>query len=609
MPVVARAKAEKVEQVEDDVGDVEEVEAAEEAEHSLEKERAARKARLLARQEAAKKRKQEMDAKAAAQEEEEEEGGEAEEEEEEEEEVRESMVENAVKFLSNESVKKTPLVRRVAFLEKKGLTQAEITTAMQRVSGAATPAPAKKKATTTATKKVRRVIYEDDDDLDDEQVVVVRKGSRSTARAAAPPPLPPPPLAEKKGWTWTSLAMTTFVTLGAVGGIVALVKSLVPPPKQRHQGEQGEHRGAIEERASPGGPHGTPSGVRGMANGDQSPYSTPQHYGRGAGAPSYPSTPQYQPKTPAQQVEELKDQMSELVKVVNTQQSTLQKVQSVLTTPREAPPSSTAKELESIDVHELKSAIAQLQLLLSESKSPARAAAAKEPSTVVPGKPSGGAATPLQRTATPAVLTPVAGAGAKVLGSSPAPGVKKGPSYLSTTNFSPAPTAKPSATPAYTSKYPGTAAAAYGTPPTAPANVAAPAAAAAAADTTAPQSSPAGYSKSFMDVMNMVQRGEEVPGIRTDIDDSPADPAEVVQSGETEPPPKPWEARLKAKQQRFARPAVASPAPSYLSPKPAAPEPVADDDDEEDLGPKVEEIIDEPQPEGSKQEQPETPNN
>lgn len=49
--------------------------------------------------------------------------------------IREDVVSSAVKFLQDPKVQSSPLARRIAFLESKGLTSEEIEAAMQRASG------------------------------------------------------------------------------------------------------------------------------------------------------------------------------------------------------------------------------------------------------------------------------------------------------------------------------------------------------------------------------------------------------------------------------------------------------------------------------------------
>jgi peroxin-14 len=51
--------------------------------------------------------------------------------------VREDVLASAVKFLQDPKVQSSPLARRIAFLESKGLTSEEIEQAMQRASGGA----------------------------------------------------------------------------------------------------------------------------------------------------------------------------------------------------------------------------------------------------------------------------------------------------------------------------------------------------------------------------------------------------------------------------------------------------------------------------------------
>ena len=114
--------------------------------------------------------------------------------------LRENMINNAVKFLSHDSVKNTPLVRRVAFLEQKGLTSAEITEAMRRVSSPTTT----NTPTTVTTAQPSAPVRE----------------SLLPRRTPLPPPPPPPPPPTSN---FKVIGTSVFLTLTAVGGVYWLL--------------------------------------------------------------------------------------------------------------------------------------------------------------------------------------------------------------------------------------------------------------------------------------------------------------------------------------------------------------------------------------------------
>lgn len=55
--------------------------------------------------------------------------------------IRENMVQNAVRFLSHDSVKEATMTRKIAFLESKGLSSAEISEAIRRANSPAASSP------------------------------------------------------------------------------------------------------------------------------------------------------------------------------------------------------------------------------------------------------------------------------------------------------------------------------------------------------------------------------------------------------------------------------------------------------------------------------------
>jgi len=117
--------------------------------------------------------------------------------------MRENMIGNAVKFLSHENVKRTPLVRRIAFLEQKGLTNEEITEALRRVGGGAAAPPA------------AAVVP---------QQQIIAQPPPVPQRVQYQPPPPPPPRS-----TFKVVATSVVLTLSAMGGLAWLYNSVLRP--------------------------------------------------------------------------------------------------------------------------------------------------------------------------------------------------------------------------------------------------------------------------------------------------------------------------------------------------------------------------------------------
>jgi hypothetical protein len=121
--------------------------------------------------------------------------------------LRENLVSNAMTFLSSPSVQSAPLVRKVAYLETKGLTNEEITEALRRVGSPSTlPAPL------------------------------------SSTIAAAAPPVPPrveyivAPAPPPQSSTFRTVATSIAMTLAAIGGTGWLVSSFIlPAMKERNK--------------------------------------------------------------------------------------------------------------------------------------------------------------------------------------------------------------------------------------------------------------------------------------------------------------------------------------------------------------------------------------
>eukprot|EP01101_Sappina_pedata_P009486 TRINITY_DN5556_c0_g1_i1.p1 TRINITY_DN5556_c0_g1~~TRINITY_DN5556_c0_g1_i1.p1 ORF type:complete len:425 (+),score=151.63 TRINITY_DN5556_c0_g1_i1:2-1276(+) len=141
-------------------------------------------------------------------------------------EIRENFVQNAVAFLQNPSVKSTPMARKVAFLEHKGLTSEEITEAMSRVSqsgSASAPVSApivnnsiivQNPATTAPPKPWQK------QDPNAPALPV-----RPTRAGVYTPLLPPPPPPAPSTPTWKIVLATAILTGGLLAGISFFLKN------------------------------------------------------------------------------------------------------------------------------------------------------------------------------------------------------------------------------------------------------------------------------------------------------------------------------------------------------------------------------------------------
>jgi len=118
--------------------------------------------------------------------------------------IREDLVSSALTFLSDPKVQSSPLAKRLAFLESKGLNQEEITEVLNRLNNPATSAAA----------------------------------AASTSASAGAPPVPQygghgnpygaPP--EVPGRDWRDWFIMAVVTSGVSYGLYTLAKVCVPLP-------------------------------------------------------------------------------------------------------------------------------------------------------------------------------------------------------------------------------------------------------------------------------------------------------------------------------------------------------------------------------------------
>lgn len=232
--------------------------------------------------------------------------------------LRENMISNAVKFLTHESVQKSPLARKIAFLEGKGLTGDEITEAIRRVDGGG--------RSTASTNNVQA----------------------STNQQAPAPiiqylPAPPPPPPQRS--TFKVVATSIVLTLSAVGGLAWLYNSFLRPSLmkelEKKNQQQRDSSTIIEEVNSP-------------------LLQTPKN--------------RIQTREDTKLDESIQQSMSELVKVMKTQQSevnnTLKMVHTVLTTPDRNNTATKNSLTDQINVKELTNAITALHSLLKNSPTP-----------------------------------------------------------------------------------------------------------------------------------------------------------------------------------------------------------------------------------------------
>ncbi|KAF9201336.1 peroxisomal membrane protein pex14 [Haplosporangium sp. Z 27] len=121
--------------------------------------------------------------------------------------LREDILASAVKFLQDPNVQSSPLGKKVAFLESKGLTSKEIEEAMARVNGTSTGATA---ATAPA------VVH---------QAAVPYQGQGQVMMAPPPPPLP-------YKYDWKDMFIAAVVAGGFSYGMWQIAKKVIGPKLQ-----------------------------------------------------------------------------------------------------------------------------------------------------------------------------------------------------------------------------------------------------------------------------------------------------------------------------------------------------------------------------------------
>ncbi|KAI9010151.1 microbody biogenesis protein peroxin 14 [Hyaloraphidium curvatum] len=144
--------------------------------------------------------------------------------------LREDVIQSAVKFLQDPKVQSSPLARRIAFLESKGLSSEEIEQAMQRASGGT--------GTTTAVVPAAPGVM---------QPVGVPGGVQMYPApgypAYGPPMQPPPPPPKERDWKDYFIATTIAAGIGY--GIYMFAKNYLAPwiqfPAQERLDEDRKH--------------------------------------------------------------------------------------------------------------------------------------------------------------------------------------------------------------------------------------------------------------------------------------------------------------------------------------------------------------------------------
>lgn len=127
--------------------------------------------------------------------------------------VREDILASAVKFLQDPKVQTSPLGKKVAFLESKGLTSQEIEEALARAGGAST-------ATATATGTTAAAVSGPGTFVataSGQPMLVPYQGPGQVVMAVPPPPLPPK-------YTWKDMFIGAVVAGGFSYGIWQIAK-------------------------------------------------------------------------------------------------------------------------------------------------------------------------------------------------------------------------------------------------------------------------------------------------------------------------------------------------------------------------------------------------
>ncbi|GAN05928.1 peroxisomal membrane anchor family protein [Mucor ambiguus] len=143
--------------------------------------------------------------------------------------IREDMIKPAVSFLSSPNVRSADREKKIAFLQKKGLTQAEITEAFKRAGVEGDSTVATTTTTTTTTNNIPATAsqpqYQQQQHL--APVLPSRNVNYSAPQIVYYPQPPNPPVPVEKVF-----AMAVILGMGAVGvtaGVVGILRRLIAP--------------------------------------------------------------------------------------------------------------------------------------------------------------------------------------------------------------------------------------------------------------------------------------------------------------------------------------------------------------------------------------------
>eukprot|EP01104_Vermistella_antarctica_P007502 TRINITY_DN1847_c0_g1_i1.p1 TRINITY_DN1847_c0_g1~~TRINITY_DN1847_c0_g1_i1.p1 ORF type:complete len:619 (+),score=141.90 TRINITY_DN1847_c0_g1_i1:1009-2865(+) len=155
--------------------------------------------------------------------------------------IRPEMVANAVSFMTHENVRDTPIARKVAFLEHKGLTSQEIREALNQANGESPSRP----ASIRPPPRRRRDRHYVEDDYEDEDEFDDNSGRPSALLRLAPPsasavgrlpgrdrpvyqipPAPTPAVASSP--LWKTILLSSILTVGIGGAVAYLVQRYLP---------------------------------------------------------------------------------------------------------------------------------------------------------------------------------------------------------------------------------------------------------------------------------------------------------------------------------------------------------------------------------------------
>ncbi|KAF9175547.1 peroxisomal membrane protein pex14 [Mortierella sp. AD011] len=130
--------------------------------------------------------------------------------------MREDILASAVKFLQDSNVQASPLGKKVAFLESKGLTSQEIEEAMARANGTSTGAAATTTTTTAAAGTTPGTV---------QQMTIPYQGQGQVVMAPPPPPLP-------VKYDWKDMFIAAVVAGGFSYGMWQIAKRVIGPKLQ-----------------------------------------------------------------------------------------------------------------------------------------------------------------------------------------------------------------------------------------------------------------------------------------------------------------------------------------------------------------------------------------